>query len=243
MCDRLLNFDLDSHLVSSSELYLDANGEYLVNDHNNWLNLDFTYYRYVQVWYTKSIRTLLPHPYETRCKNFKLSTPYLSRMDCIRRCMIQQYSESNANVWPLNVPVPSNLSVIQKNVLKGECRALAHSSNQCHVVKNVKNVEQFCIEHCENRDDCYQESFVLSDSQRVPRFSKLDTSEIELLVQKGLEQNSVMQPKLDIFEFYSYIASTVSLWFGISVLALTHNRYVKILHAKLNTIAERTATH
>ena len=212
---------ISTYFKNPIQIHLNSNDEFLVYDQHNFILLDFTYYRFVQVWYTKTTRRLLPHPYETNCKNFSSTGAYVSRQDCIWKCAIRLFQQEN-DIWPRQVPCPTNVT-LRRDYKWG---------------KNIVNIEKYCITECENKDDCYRETFTIQDSQRVLRETNSSSSSIELLVQKGLEKIFTLHPKLDIVEYYSYIASTIGLWYGISVIAFTHNKFVKKMHVKLDHIAE-----
>lgn len=45
-------------------------------------------------------------------------------------------------------------------------------------------------------------------------------------VQRSLEESYKYNPKLDVVEMVCYIGSAVSLWFGISLLTFSNERWI-----------------
>lgn len=213
--DVLLSFSTNYRKHIS--IHLDGGQEYLTYQLNNWLNLDLEYYHFMRLSYSKSQRILLPDPYDTQCIDYP-SIGFTSRADCIRNCNVEKFIDE-MNIWPKIVPAPITTKL--------------RSDYNVGKYKSV-NIEKYCIDSCGGHEDCVNVDFVLRNNHRIPRDpnSSGHLATVELLVQKGLEKTFIHHPKLNRVELFSYVASSISLWFGFSVMHAGHNKLFHSLQAR-----------
>ncbi|KAI1287407.1 hypothetical protein HDE_10105 [Halotydeus destructor] len=192
-------------------VFLDSNGEMIGSDSASSIRVDFDHYKYVRLWFSRTIRKLLPSPFSSDCKDFT-KFDYTSGADCVRKCMVRVYKEERANVWPKTVPAPDSVSITQGYELG----------------RNNTNIEKRCTEVCEPKEDCLRTMYKVQDDIKIPK-RRIETSRdrIQISVLRGLETTIALKPKLDEIELFSYIASAISMWFGFSVLTLTPHKFFR----------------
>ena len=156
---------------------------------------------------------LLERPFATNCKNYMSDTEYYSRKDCIRKCKLKHSTEE------------CGVIADEMEVYKDEHSIrFASNQNESKCAENL-NLDRICLEECPHLD-CIKTFY------KTTQIAKLDfnhTTEcdaidkrnglVEFIMPKEPETTFFHKPRIEMVEFICYLASTVSLWFGISMFS------------------------
>ena len=181
----------------------------------NWNAVEMKKLHQLRVdWKLYSFR-LLESPYPTNCQNYKTSSPYLSRRDCIRKCKM------NASL--------TNCKVIHKGIDVQRDDPVVHFAQRsdCDCIKNI-DFDTICEKECPHYD-CAIDYYKPVRVHNAPDNRGFMT----LTIPTDPETAFYHEPKLETIEFICYLASTFGMWFGLSFFSLSdlfsfcHNYLVK----------------
>ena len=151
----------------------------------------------------------LPEPYETNCIDFQ-KKGFSSRQHCISDCRLKLQMENRTDQWPGNYFTDDSQSV----------RIMYNSFNEFQ--SDISKDQLFgdkCKQKCGTNTECYSEYYRLELKPFGVDYNNTDISvyppDIPDLVYE-------YQPKVHFVEFVVFIAGSVSLWFGFSVLMLSN---------------------
>ena len=172
-------------------------------------------------WYTLSysVQTyhLLESPYSTDCLNYRRDTPFLSREDCVRKCRV---NESNTKCGVISH---------ETDVFSGEPNIrFAKSSEEEECIKRL-DLKKYCYDMCP-KDDClitYYKPIVMTEANRG-----YDNLAVSVIIPSEPETTYHHKPSVELIEFLCYLASTVGLWFGVSIFSIVFN----LKSIKFNTL-------
>ena len=178
---------------------------------------------------TYNVRTyqLLQSPYQTDCLHYDLNTEFTSRKDCIRKCKINRSLK--------------RCSVVahETDVLEGEPSVRFSNDTDEFDCVNRLGLNQLCHKQCHN-NDCFKQHIepnVMEDSA----IAKLDNlTVLRFLIPFAPKTTFTHKPSIEPIEFVCYMASTLSMWFGFSLLSVgdlvRHLFTIKISSLKTNKI-------
>ena len=158
-------------------------------------------------WKLSSFR-LLKSPYQTNCKDYRQSTEYLSRKDCIRKCKIR-VNVDKCGVLYEGIDLMESDPTFQF-VDKGN-----KTQNKC--LDNI-NLVDVCREMCPHID-CAINHYKPVIFLKASRNGKPDTL-LHIINPYEPEQSYHHQPRIKLVEFVCYLASTLNMWFGFSLYSL-----------------------
>ena len=175
-------------------------------------------------WYTLSysVQTyhLLKSPYSTDCLDYKRDTPFLSREDCVRKCRV---NESKTKCGVISH---------ETDIFRGEPNIrFAKSSEEEECIKRL-DLKKYCYDMCP-KDDCliaHYKPIVLEEINK-----NMDDLMVSLIVPSEPETTYHHKSSVELIELLCYLASTVGLWFGVSIFSVIS--YLKSI--KLNTIFDK----
>ena len=176
------------------------------NDFNKYEILKKTYN--LITWKLSSFR-LLESPYQTNCKDYRQSTEYLSRKDCIRKCKIG-VSVNKCGVIYEGIDLMRNDATF-RFVDKGNI-----SQKDC---LDNPNLSEICSQICPHIDCAinYYKPVVFHNASRKDK--QTDTL-FQIMNPYEPEQSYHHQPRIKPVEFVCYLASTINMWFGFSLYSL-----------------------
>ena len=173
---------------------------------NDWNAIAVQKSYYYSVTYSYQSFHLLKRPYSTDCIDYKSSTEYGSRRDCIGKCKLR-------NGLVLCGVVPPEVEVI-----RGEPDVrFPNNSSERNCIENL-NLTQKCLNVCPNVD-CVKSYYRAVKTSQI--FKDNDTQHlwVYLIPPSEPETTFVHKARIETVEFICYIASTVGLWFGLSVFS------------------------
>ena len=181
-------------------------------DNDAWNGYEVNRHTFNMITWKLSSFRLLESPYQTNCKDYRVSGQYLSRTDCIRKCKIQVSVEmcgvifkgidlmrSDPNIW-----FGGNRDVTQK---------------ECFYNLSFTDI---CLKRCSHFDcsiDHYKVVVLLRTKETHKNFSKRFTL-LKIQIPTEPEASYTHQPRMELVEFICYLASTFNMWFGFSMLSL-----------------------
>ena len=177
-------------------------------------------------WKVSSFR-LLEAPYQTNCKNYRLSTEYLSRKDCIRKCKIRVSVDKCGVVF--------NGIDIEKGEPPVHFGGSSKQPEQA-CFKNL-NFTKICEKNCHHYDCAinYYEPVVLHKAPRGEKNKGITT--LQVMIPYEPEHSYYHQPRIELVEFVCYLFSTFNMWFGFSMYSffiVCSNRVKKIISKQNN---------
>ena len=149
----------------------------------------------------------LPEPYETNCFDFKQMN-YSSSKECIGDCRLRLLIDKYPDKWmgnyltfePKDLKIFDHISVFRSNTQLDQ------------------NISEKCKTFCGAQSECYSEYYRMDLKPYARNYGQpyicIYASDIPDLVYTYL-------PKMYFIEFVLFVASSVSLWFGFSVLMLS----------------------
>ena len=158
-------------------------------------------YKYRITWKLEAFQ-LLESPYRTDCKVYSTSSPYLSRKDCMRSCKLRVSIDKCGYILD-----GIDLFRDEKSVPFGDIK-----KNSC--IK-VIDFDLICSKECPH-SDCTVEHYELISS----KYKGNDTFYLQIPTKP--ETAYFHEPRIQTIEFICYLASTVSIWFGLSVYSVLH---------------------
>ena len=172
-----------------------------------WNSVNLIYgYDYTLSYNVKSFQ-LLPSPFTTNCMDYAKETEFQSRKDCIRKCKVRQAVDKCGGVYT------------DMDVFEGEPNVTFVSGDRSNCVSDLK-LNKVCPLQCP-RYDCFKqhiEAFVLNEGPLNDPNGL--TNKFELLT--PFEPKTVYEhrPSIEIIEFLCHWGSTISLWFGVSIISV-----------------------
>ena len=188
----------------SWNLYLHNKSEHMSGYDWNRFNLK-PKYQYTLSSRTKSFR-LLPRPYRTDCYEYSQSSPFTSRKACIRHCKVKEAMNRCGHFYR------------DIDVFEGEQNAPSFQSKDINCVRNL-TLKEYCSKKCP-KQDCFKQHKEVFLLENVLMSGKPPTNRIYLFIPFEPKTTFYHKPSLGIIELFCYLASTVSLWFGFSMVAL-----------------------
>ena len=167
------------------------------------LPIDYLRYERIKIY-------SLPDPYETNCKNY-FTDDYNSKQSCISKCRLKYLSENNTGKW---------MAIYFTEMTESLANVTLHNS-----LVDLKtdytldaDIGQKCKDFCGTNSECYSEYYKLGLVQpghilEQPYITFLSPNRPDLVYR--------YLPKIYFVEFVLFVASSVSLWFGFSVLMLS----------------------
>ena len=160
--------------------------------------------------YDKIIIHSLPEPYETNCFDFQ-KKGFRSSLHCITECRFRLLSQQFPGKWIGSYL--TNESVDQIMITPKEMFEEFEDNNTLD-----QNISDKCKDFCGFQRECYSEYYKLEVKPYVKNYGEpyicIYAPDIPDLVYMYL-------PKIYFIEFVLFVASSVSLWFGFSVLMLS----------------------
>ena len=150
---------------------------------------------------------LLKSPYSTDCIDYKSDTQYVSRKDCIRKCKLKNSIEKCG-------VVSHEVQVFKKepNIRFGA------TEEDFDCIKNI-SLDTICLKECPNLD-CFKTYYRIINTAKYELDNTQNMLAIEFVTPTDPETIIIHRPAIDMLEFICYIASTVSLWFGLSIISV-----------------------
>ena len=174
---------------------------------------------YYSVTYTYNFYQLLESPYPTDCKNYYLSSKYISRTDCIRKCKIKVSLE-------LCGSISKDISVYSGE--EGILFANTSGENCADTISFRKH----CLKMCP-KVDCFLQYYRTIKSSEYPGKLVDNYTRIDITTPVEPDTTFFHKPKIELIEFLCYVASMLSVWFGFSLITIMNwaNLIEKAFHS------------
>ena len=160
-----------------------------------------------QTLYTisNSVRSyqLLPSPYLTDCIDYSQAMAAKSRNDCVRKCKVR-LSLEKCGVVSDEIDVYSG----EENVV------FAKTKHEITCTRREK-LEDICWKECPH-NDCFEQYM----EARIIQSSDVRYDKLRLMIPFEPRTTFRHKPCIQVIEFLCYLASTLSLWFGFSVISV-----------------------
>ena len=149
---------------------------------------------------------LLESPYSTNCIDYRETTPFLSRSQCLTDCSIRRGLD-RCGVIPEDT-----------NVEADQSGRLARTKEETKCTKRL-NLTHYCRDICPN-PDCTKHFFKALNF--YTRLSSDYPNEALVSFKIPSEPQTIYnyRPKLETIEFLCYGASLTGLWFGFSIASI-----------------------
>jgi hypothetical protein len=171
---------------------------------NEWNKFEVRRQTFNLITWKLSSFKLLESPYPTNCIDYRLTTKYRSRKDCIRKCRIGLSTEK------------CGVNMKGNDIERGEPTVLFGNSKKqsCY---NTLNFTGVCIKRCPHYDCVinYYKPVLLHKAVRNQKTSPGTLLQIQIPSEP--ETSFSHSPKIELVEFICYMASTLNMWFGFSM--------------------------
>ena len=154
---------------------------------------------------TYSVRSykLLPSPYRTNCVDYSQRLGVKTRKNCIRKCMLRESLEKCGVVSD------------EIDVYSGEQNVVFAKSDEEKNCTERENLNDICWKQCWY-NDCYKQYM----EPRVIEAMSQNHHKASLMIPFEPRTTLIHKPCYQLIEFLCYLASTLSLWFGFSVISV-----------------------
>ena len=162
--------------------------------------------QYIYTWDLGAFR-LLQSPYPTDCRDYRSSSKYLSRRDCIRKCKLNASNTTcNAIYEGIDIQRDDPPVLFDTN---GTCAAQI-------------DFDAICTKKCSNLD-CAIDYYELI-SQHDTNYTQCNgtCARLDLTIPTKPETAYYHEPRIELVEFICYLASTANMWFGLSIYSLNY---------------------
>ena len=159
---------------------------------------------YKSVSWVLSTFKLLERPYSTNCKNYSsTSLIYRSRRDCIRNCKL---------ITSLDI---CNGSSDEVDFGRNENSVPFASDQKC--IASI-DFDTICMKDCSHYD-CYIDYYKpIGVSEKL--VDKYESAILDLAIPTEPVMCYLYEPRIEMIEFVCYLASTFSIWFGVSLYSV-----------------------
>ena len=174
----------------------------------DWNSINLKANHHYEIIYTQKSYKLLPSPYATNCIDYSLKRGLKSRNDCIRKCQIRQ-SMDKCGVIAEGIDVYSG----EQNVIFAETDEEFNCTNSL-------DFDGHCLEECAN-NDCskqYIEMKIIEDQELSEEYGNINI--VSLWLPFEPKSTFIHRPSIETVEFLCYLASTLSIWFGFSIISV-----------------------
>ena len=161
---------------------------------------------YYSMTYTSSFYQLLESPYPTDCENYYLSSKYISRKECLRKCKIK-----------VSLQICGSISK-DISVYSGEKGVLFANTSGENCADRINFWEQ-CLKVCP-KVDCFLQYYRTTKSSEYPGKLVDNYTRIDITTPVEPDTTFFHKPKIELIEFLCYLASTLSVWFGFSLITI-----------------------
>ena len=154
---------------------------------------------------TYSVRTfqLLPSPYRTDCIDYKREMSAKSRNDCVRKCKVRLSLEKCGVVSD------------EIDVYSGEENVVFAKTKPDIACTRREYLDDICWKECP-RNNCFEQYM----ESRIIQSRPLSYHKLRLMLPFEPRTTFRHRPCIQLIEFLCYLASTLRLWFGFSVMAV-----------------------
>ena len=166
----------------------------------------------IGVTYSYQSFHLLKSPFATNCKNYKSDTEYYSRKDCIRKCKLK-HSTEECGVIADEVEIYKDEHSIR----------FATNQNESLCAESL-SLDRICLEECPHLD-CIKTFYKATQIFKFGFQNEINIDFnavniwIDYILPREPETTFFHKPRIEMVEFICYLASTISLWFGISMFS------------------------
>ncbi|XP_015789667.1 uncharacterized protein LOC107366554 [Tetranychus urticae] len=155
---------------------------------------------------SKFVTLLLPPPYRTACRSYDEFE--FGRLGCIFDCFVKE-TNKRCPVW--SILSPANVSVALPFMRKV---SESNGTSDCHVKE-----KNFCFSVC-SQPECKGVYYTTTNVYLSERRSLANSNSTLVYVRRpsGVEFGYKYKARLAPIEFFCYLASCLSLWYGISFI-------------------------
>ena len=203
----------------SLRIFLDHKFQWYLYLHDHWFSVAPTDWNGLQIdtgyftgiTYSYQSFHLLKSPFATNCKYYMSDTEYYSRKDCIRKCKLKHSTEE------------CGVIADEVEVYKDEHSIRFAADQNESICAESLSLDRICLEECPHLD-CIKTIY------KTTQLGKLDANDptikdmmgkmcVLFIMPREPETTFFHKPRIETVEFICYLASTVSLWFGVSMLS------------------------
>ena len=190
--------------------------------HNNWflwMHSSFSYYssydwnginlsKSFEYTFTYAVQSyqLLESPYSTDCNNYRETTTFLSREECVRKCRIRE-SLSKCGVISY-----------ETDVIRGEPNVRFSGKPEEEECIERLYLKKYCYDMCP-KDDCLIDHYKQIEIAKYGAINQ-DEMTVAIFFSSEPETSYHHKPSVPLIEFLCYLASTIALWFGVSMFSI-----------------------
>ena len=156
---------------------------------------------------TYSVRSyqLLPSPYRTNCLDYSQKSGLKSRKNCIRKCKTR-HSLEKCGVLSDEI-----------DIYNGEPNVVFAKTNKEWKCTRREKLDDICLKECA-RYDCdkqYMEVKIIEIGNTNNYYNR-----VRLMIPFEPRTTFSHVPSIELIEFLCYLASTLGLWFGFSIISV-----------------------
>lgn len=148
-------------------------------------------------------------PYHTDCIDYPKDRGLASRAECMQKC-VSKYCQENLGKIPFSViqTVPVSMNHVSYHDIKNET-----------ISDSLHHYEDLCNGECSNKDCKSGTVFTVTK----PRYTAHDDSKnlgFNALIPDSPSIHVIFEPRMKLVEYLTFVCSTVSTWFGVSILMM-----------------------
>ena len=170
-----------------------------------WNTLNLKSYQIYTLTYSVRTFQLLPSPYRTNCVDYSQSFGVKTRKHCIRKCKIRQSLEKCGIISD------------EIDIYRGEENVVFGKTDEEWKCSRKEKLDYICWNECA-RYDCYKqymEAKIIEIGDTNAWYNK-----VRLMIPFEPRTTFSHVPSIELIEFLCYLASTLGLWYGFSVISV-----------------------
>ena len=177
----------------------------------SWNSILLEHGHYYTITFSYKSFHLLKSPFATNCADYKSDKEFVSRKDCLRNCKLES-SIKKCGVIPHYI-----------EVYRGEASKNFAMNDHDKTCLASLELGTTCLRKCPHVD-CVKTYYKTSIGSKVSLKNDSEVTDQESIVVEFVlptepETTFIHRPRIETVEFICYLASTVSLWFGVSMLS------------------------
>ena len=180
-------------------------------DPSSWNSVLLAPGNYYSISFSYKSFHLLKSPFATNCADYKSDKQFVSRKDCLRNCKLER-SIKKCGVIPHYI-----------EVYRGEASKNFAMNDQDRTCLASLDLGTTCLRKCPHVD-CVKTYYKTSTSSAISLQNNSEVIDkqiiqVEFVLPIEPETTFIHRPRIETVEFICYLASTVSLWFGVSMFS------------------------
>ena len=160
---------------------------------------------------------LLPPPYKTNCRNYRMTTKFESDRECLDQCILSKGVKELGRIMSSAIAFdPSTLGHLLTNFYRDLNLSLIPITtvdvNNETIRQHIRRIEEACTKKC-FQPDCVEKKFMT----KVTVIEQSAHHSHRMFLPDAAVMYTVYSPKLTFVQYLIYLFNCINFWIGLSV--------------------------